>query len=124
MSKFFQNIFTRNQPVVAECFALLKAMEFCQEMGFYFVEFEDDAQIVVQAIRKEEEYCAWFGTMIEEAKQVFKANGLWSMNFIHKEGNRAAHTLDKFGFSFIDDNVKIEEISSVLIPIVTSELIK
>lgn len=56
-------------------------------MGFYHVEFESDAQIVVQAINKEEECCAWFGTLIKEAKHFLKANRLWSIHLIPTEGN-------------------------------------
>lgn len=60
---------------VAECRVLLRAFEFCQEMGFTHVEFEGDDQTIVQAIKKEEECCILYGTLVEEAKQVLKANG-------------------------------------------------
>lgn len=44
-----------SQPIIAECWALSRAMEFCSKLGFYQLEIEGDAQVSIQVIKKEEE---------------------------------------------------------------------
>lgn len=73
-------------------------------MGFTHVEFEGDDQTIVQAIKKEE-CCILYGTLVEEAKQVLKANGQWSIHFTPREGNRVAHASAKCGLSSVEESV-------------------
>lgn len=42
-------------PVVAEFFALWRAMQLCQEIGMERVLFEGDAQLLINNINEEEE---------------------------------------------------------------------
>lgn len=59
---FFSNV------VGVECWALLKAMELCTELRFSKIEFEGNAQLIVQAVKEKSECLAWYGELIEEAK--------------------------------------------------------
>ncbi|KAF5443081.1 hypothetical protein F2P56_035670, partial [Juglans regia] len=54
---------------LAESFALLRAMELCQDLGFNMVEFEGDAKAVVDAVKSNAEDNSWMGQVTEDTKQ-------------------------------------------------------
>lgn len=99
-----------SQVVVAKCRALLRATEFCREVGFQHVEFEGDALVKVRALSRKEVCCASYGFLIEEAKQLLQVNSSWIISFIHREGNSAAHSLANLGLSSDCEHVWIEEV--------------
>lgn len=65
---------------------------------------------------------ARYGDLIEEAKQYLKTQPQWSLKFSHREGNRAAHVLAKFGLSLVAKNVWIKEVLNFLLYIAIEEL--
>lgn len=85
------------------------------------MEFERDAQVVINVVKKDEDLWSWYGTLINEAKQKLKSWPLWSMLFTHREGNHAAHIMAKFVLSFYDECIWINEIPSVLSYIVIAK---
>lgn len=54
----------RSQPIITECKALLRAMEFYSKLDFYHVELESDALVIIQAIKNENECLAWYDKLI------------------------------------------------------------
>lgn len=111
-----------SHPIVKECQTLLRALNFFLELGMQQVEFEGDALAVIEAIKKESECLAWYGDLIEEAKQYFKGRSLWSLKFSFREGIRSSHVLAKFGLTLTDENVWIEEIPIFLSTTVLDDL--
>lgn len=79
--------------------------------------------MVIQEIKKDEECWTWYVWLIDEAKQVLKNQPLWSLHFIHREGNQVAHVMAKYKLSLNDEIIWTEEIPSILIQAVTIELV-
>lgn len=63
------------------------------------IQLVGNALVPIKAINSEDACWAWNGTLVEDAKQVLKSRSLWSISFVHKEGNNAVHVLAKFGLS-------------------------
>lgn len=55
------------QSIVTEYWALWRALIFCSELGIEKALFEGDAQVLINAIKCEDECLAWFGNLVEEA---------------------------------------------------------
>lgn len=91
------NLQSRMEPVVAACISLLCAMKLSIELGHERADFEGDTQIVVNSVNSQESCLAWYGNLIEDAKLLLKHNPLWTVSFIHREGNQAAHDMAKIG---------------------------
>lgn len=91
------NLQSRMEPVVVECIALLCAMKLSMELGHERADFEGDTQIVVNSVNSQESCLAWYGNLMEDAKLLLKHNPLWTISFIHREGNQAAHVTAKIG---------------------------
>lgn len=77
--------------------------------------------MLVNAINTEAECEAWFGHLVEEAKMIFKNRSQWPISFVHREGNRATHTVTKFSLNLYEEKVWIENTPNVLSNIVIEE---
>lgn len=81
---------------------------------------ESDAQLVVNAVKKDIDCCSWFGTLINKAKLDLKTWPLWNLLFTQWEGNHTAHVMAKFDLSLDDECIWINEIPSILSYIVVT----
>lgn len=91
-------------------------------LGFVKVQFKGDSQLFVNAINSDADCEAWYGHMVEEAKGILKMRPLWSISFVHREGNCATHILAKFSLTLYEENVWIKDTPNVLSHIVVEEL--
>ncbi|XP_041009441.1 uncharacterized protein LOC121253501 [Juglans microcarpa x Juglans regia] len=98
----------------AECLALWKAMEVCRELNFNRVLFKGDVQVIVNAVNKGEEDFSSYGSVVEDAKKLLKAIENWSVNFVYREANEAAHVLAHEALFLHPDIVWIEEIPNCI----------
>lgn len=57
---------------MAECLAMLCAMQLCTKLGYKHVEFEGDAQVVVNSVNAKESSLAWYSELIEDVKLFLK----------------------------------------------------
>ncbi|XP_018821318.2 uncharacterized protein LOC108991504 [Juglans regia] len=94
---------------LAESFALLRAMELCQDLGFNMVEFEGDAKAVVDAVKSNAEDNSWMGQVTEDTKQVLSLFPLWQLSFVFKCCNKAAHEAAKVAIRSRSERVLLEE---------------
>lgn len=79
---------------------------------------------MINVIKKDGDSWSWYGSLIDEAKFELKSHLLWSVHFIRREGNQAAHVMAKLlDLSLLDESDWTEEISSVLTQIVIAEMI-
>lgn len=76
--------------LIAECSALLRTLEFWVEQSINTIELEGDAQIIIQALKKDNECLTWYGELIEEVKCYLR-------NQPSGEGSSTAHALAKHG---------------------------
>lgn len=60
---------------------------------------------------------------IEDAQRVLKSRSLWSIQFVHREGNQVAHILAKNGLLLNDEFVWIEEIPNAITYLVLEDVI-
>lgn len=86
--------FFRGDPILAECKALWRAIQPCEELGLERVRVEGDAKVVIDVILKNEECSTWYGTIIDDVKSFLT---ICSLGTVHRERNDVAHLLAKFG---------------------------
>ncbi|KAF5468871.1 hypothetical protein F2P56_012982 [Juglans regia] len=98
-----------SDPAIAEVYALRKAMELCRDLNFGRVIFEGDVQVIVNVVNEEEEDLSSYGCVIEDAKKLLKGRSQWSVKFVNRKANEAAHYLAKEALSLCFENVWIEE---------------
>lgn len=102
-------------PLVAECHALWKALELCNELNFQKVMLEGDAKNIVSAVNSEEEDLSCVGFIVDDIRSVFRNRPNWSLHFAHRERNIVAHTLAKEALKFEEAKIWIEEVPSVIV---------
>lgn len=74
-----------SQPILAECLALWRALEFEEDLGLRCVQFEGDAQTIINAVTTIEDYDAWFGGIVEDVKIVLLQHSCWNISFVHRD---------------------------------------
>lgn len=89
-------------------------MSFCMVLGFVKVQFKGDSQLFVNAINSDADCEAWYGHMVEEAKGILKMRPLWSISFVHREGNCATHILVVEDTPNVLSHIVVEELSNIL----------
>lgn len=93
------------------------------ERGFSSVELEEDAQVIIHALKKEDECLAWYVDLIEEAKCKLRSHSHWRVSFTPREGNGVAHSSAKYGLTVPHEILWINhEIPKFLFPVVTVNL--
>ncbi|KAF5443038.1 hypothetical protein F2P56_035633 [Juglans regia] len=110
-----------SDPTAAKGYALRKAMEFCKDLNFSRVVFEGDAQVIVNVVNEEEKYLSIYGFVIEDAKKLLKGISQWSVKFVYRNANEAAHCLAKEALSLFSENVWIEEVPACIESILFKE---
>ncbi|XP_042939569.1 uncharacterized protein LOC122274612 [Carya illinoinensis] len=102
-------------PMVAECLALCKALELCIDLNIRQAIFEGDAQTVIMAVNREEEDMSCIGSVIEDVKVLFKQNTDWKLQFTHRENNIVAHTLARNALGLLEQKVWIEDMPAFIV---------
>lgn len=110
-----------DQPAVAESYALWKAMEVCRDLNMERVIFEGDAQLIVKAVNDLEEDRSVFGSIVEASKVLISLWKDWSVEFVYRNANEAAHTLAKEALCLDTEIVWIEEIPNCIRKITEKE---
>ncbi|XP_059429127.1 uncharacterized protein LOC132162934 [Corylus avellana] len=85
----------RLDPSVAEGRALLVAIGLCKEMGFRDIQFEGDAQVVINAVNSAETDWSRIGLMVTDIKRELETLSQWRMQFVPRGSNGVAHILSK-----------------------------
>ncbi|XP_042976327.1 uncharacterized protein LOC122307486 [Carya illinoinensis] len=110
-----------DQPIVAEAYALWKAIDVCRELRLVKVLFEGDAQVVVNAVNSATEDLSFYGSLIEDMKMLLKQRTEWTVQYTHRTNNEAAHLLAKESLSIQIDFAWFEDIPDCIQRIVESE---
>lgn len=112
----------RLHPIVVEFFTLWRAMQFCPELGIERVRFEGDVQLLINYINTKGECKTWHENLNEDAKIVMKNRPLWSIHFVHREGNKVSHRLAKYGLSLQGESVWIDDIPDFISQLVLDNI--
>lgn len=78
--------------------------------------------VPINAINSDEACRAWYENLVEDVKQLLKTQALWSISFVHMEGNNATRVLAKYVLSLCDEIVWMEDVSNVISEIVLDEI--
>lgn len=70
--------------------------------------------MVIDIVHKLEKCYTWYGTRIEDMKRVLRQHSAWSLVFIYREENSRVNLLAKFGLSYSDEYVWIENYLTVI----------
>ncbi|KAF5465485.1 hypothetical protein F2P56_015492, partial [Juglans regia] len=93
-------------PLLAEAFGALKAVQFGVELGLsQVVVVEGDSLQVINALRSEIEWCNSVSMYVSEAKMILQNFAKWEVSHIRRNGNAMAHLLAKEALSIHDDIV-------------------
>lgn len=109
-------------PINAEFHVLWRTLELCNELVFENVRFEGDAQVLIKAVNGEEACGTWYRILKEDVKLVLKYRSLWTITFIHREGNMFAHVLAKHGLLLSNEAIWVVEPSNVIIPFIIFDI--
>ncbi|XP_042962354.1 uncharacterized protein LOC122296618 [Carya illinoinensis] len=97
-------------PVVAEGYALWKALELCNDLNIQKAIFEGDAKAVILAVLSTREDLSFGGSLIEDIQSVLANRSDWSIQFAYREKNNVAHSLAKEALRLEEKKVWIEEV--------------
>ncbi|XP_042988766.1 uncharacterized protein LOC122316301 [Carya illinoinensis] len=106
---------------LAECYALLRAINLCIDMGFENVEFEGDAKAVVDAVNAMGSNFSCSGQIIEDIRQVKLLHSRWKFSFIRRERNRASHHTAQLALPLDIETVWMEEGLVVVLPYISCD---
>lgn len=65
---------------------------------------------------------SWYGTLVENAKQVLRNKGTWFVGFVYREGNETAHLLAKYGLYLNVEFVWLKDPPIVISNAVTTDI--
>ncbi|XP_042939537.1 uncharacterized protein LOC122274574 [Carya illinoinensis] len=99
----------------------LRATLLCSELGLTQVQLEGDAKMVVEAINSRSFNSSWDGQVIEDIKAVVHAQPGWSVAFVKREGNSAAHAATKLALSLGTECVWVDEVPCEVLPAIVSD---
>ncbi|KAK3182689.1 hypothetical protein Dsin_029975 [Dipteronia sinensis] len=92
-----QKILSRYSPQVAEALAVLRGIQFTRDMGLWPCVFESDALSVVKLVNDNIVPCSDVGLILRDILLLSGSFPCFSLGFVPRNGNMAAHRLDKFG---------------------------
>ncbi|KAI0519264.1 hypothetical protein KFK09_006706 [Dendrobium nobile] len=114
----FAGLINLCNAISAELMALAKGLELCLSRGFFNIEIEVDALLIVQLIKNEKSLNPQFFYLIRKIRMAM-ANINCSLNHILREGNACADWLANFGctcssnFDFQIDNLPYQLLALV-----------
>ncbi|CAN1135311.1 hypothetical protein LINPERPRIM_LOCUS15620 [Linum perenne] len=87
-----------------EGFALLEAMNWCQQMGLQNVHFESDAKLVLDKLHSQEPDSTELRDLMNRCRRLLSTHPSFKATFVRRSSNRTAHTLARnscyFYFAF------------------------
>lgn len=118
---FSSNIDSTIQSALAETLALRKAMLLCWELQFHKALFEGDCLKVITDASSSKTVGDELYPIIHDIRTMLQHSPGWSIQFCHREANRAAHHLAKIAYNFSEERVWMEECPSPIDVIVLEE---
>ncbi|XP_065851307.1 receptor kinase-like protein Xa21 [Euphorbia lathyris] len=91
------------EPRVIEALALRTSLIWLATMTYTNVEFECDAKLVVHAIQSCKQDILEFGSLIHDCRAILKSNSSFTLSFIPRLANRAAHLVARQACSNASD---------------------
>lgn len=89
--------------------AFLRAMELCQDFGFTLVDFEGDANAIIDAVKSNADDNSWLGQVTYDIQQMMKRFSSWQLSFAHRTNNKAAHMVAKLALRTDSERLWLEE---------------
>ncbi|CAN1156954.1 Putative ribonuclease H protein At1g65750 [Linum perenne] len=77
----------------AEGRALLEALSWVEQQGYTRMNFESDAQVVVNAIGSQQDDVTEFGDIMQGCRAILRRNSEFNVSFVRRGGNGVAHAL-------------------------------
>lgn len=68
----------------AECYALLRGLQLCHELGYHHVIFEGDGKQVIDSIYGVNVECSWNGQLVEDIPFILLRHSRWKLVFYQK----------------------------------------
>ena len=94
-----------------ETLAAVRAVTLAMDLNLPSFIVERDSEVVISALRKEEESFSSFGHLISSIKHYLHSCSSISFSHTRKWGNSVAHSLAKFAKHIVDLSVWMEDVS-------------
>lgn len=115
------NLRSNYLPVVAEAEALRYALFTANDLGMHQVIFVGDCLQVVNEVNSFQSTPTIQSPVIYDIQKLLSQNSLWSVKFINREANVAAHVLAKVALSCNSQLVWMEDCPNDVISIVLKD---
>ena len=93
-----------------EALAAVRAMTFAMDLNLPSFIVEGDSEVVISALRKEEDSFSSFGHLIFSIKHYLQSCSCISFSHTRRMGNLVAHSLTKFAKHLVDLSVWMEDV--------------
>ena len=84
----------------AECMGLLKAIQWCIDLGFNNVCFEVDAALVVNGLVRHQVDFSEFRLLLHECSSLIDSRSNFSINHVKRQANGCAHSLARAALNY------------------------
>ncbi|XP_065861213.1 uncharacterized protein [Euphorbia lathyris] len=96
-------IASTREPKVIEALALRTSLIWLASLRYTHVEFESDAKLVIDAILSNKKDISEFGMLINDCRVVLRSNPTFSVSYVSRLANRAAHSVARQAYSNASD---------------------
>lgn len=103
-----------NNPLVAEAFGLLLAVQFYKDVGLKEFIIEGDSLQVVNLLQSMDTNWSQAGFLIQDAKTILQSFATWSVMHACRYANEVIHILAKNATSLVEDIFDLESIPSCI----------
>ncbi|KAL5770408.1 hypothetical protein ACOSP7_014562 [Xanthoceras sorbifolium] len=103
---------TAYSPLVAEALSVHCGIRLALEAGFFHLQIETDAQVLVNTLNSRVVPLSEVGFVVEAILKLLKDNHLLMISFVPRLANGAADVLVKFGLSLDEEIIWIEDYPS------------
>ncbi|KAF5450430.1 hypothetical protein F2P56_030784 [Juglans regia] len=90
-------------------------MQLCNDLNIQNAIFEGDAKAVIMAVKGDEENFSYFGSLIDDIRNVLSFRKSWSLQFDYRDKNTVAHNLAKAALHIVEEKVWIEIVPDFIV---------
>nr|XP_023893772.1 uncharacterized protein LOC112005706 [Quercus suber] len=122
MASLIQQLEQAYQPVEVEAIATCKVVEFGSEIGVDCAIVEGDSEVIVKALRNNENGLTPFALLINDVSLFLGLFSELSYSHIRRDGNKVAHNLARLALMTPGCTVCMEDVPSRTLPFVQANL--
>jgi hypothetical protein len=117
------NVAGNQDPLTAEAYSLLSAMQISVEGGFRNMQFESDSESLIRKVKEDNKIDrSYLGLILQEIRMLQSSFDMCLFSFAHRASNTVAHSLAHLAHS-VPNLVWVEEVPEAIHNVYFSDLI-